>query len=246
MILKSFSNLYITIALNLMKIAKYFPLLVASLLMLFGCSKDDPQPIPELNIKEATITFNENVKFGVPHFSNIVWSSSDEFVGIVNQFGTFSAIHVGEAIVTAKVDGHTLTAKVVVEPSVTSIVEPLLNFGGSAQSIKDYEKRSLYIENSAYLIYLGRGDHEDSITYFTFNEKMTAASIHFNRGQDIIQDAVKFLTERYHYVGRTDNGRIYYESKDRSYRIFITSQHAHYTKDPYPGSSVTKEVSMEW
>ncbi|MCL7987754.1 Ig-like domain-containing protein [Sphingobacterium sp. lm-10] len=202
----------------------------------FGCSKDDPKPIPELNITEATIKFDEDVKFGVANFSNVEWSSSDEFVGGINIYGIFSGRHVGEATVTALVDGYTLTAKVVVEPSVTSFEEPLINFGADVQTIKDHEKRNAYIENSAYIIYNGRGTHENHLTYYTFNGQMTGAIITFNNGQSIIQDAVKFYTERYRYLGRLENGRIYYESADGSYRVFIGQNYASYTKDPYPGT----------
>ena len=206
----------------------------------FGCSKDDPKLIPELNITEATLKYDQDVHFRVPNFSNVTWSSSNEFVGTVDKSGKFTAHHIGETTVTATVDGHALTASVVVEPYIANIVEPLINFGGSVQSVKDYEKRELYIDYDYNLVYFGQGDLESTVDYYFSNGSVTSASIHFKRGENIMQNAIKFYEERYFYIRTIDYGVTFFESADRSYSVIFTRENAIYTNGPIPGSTVIK------
>lgn len=218
---------------NFLKVSIYLSLY----LFIVACSKDDPQPIPALSRTEAALKYDEDVQFRVPNFSNVTWSSSDEFVGTVDESGKFTAHHVGEATITAEVDGQTLTASVVVEPYVTGIVEPSVNFGGSVQSIKEYEKREIFSENNAFLIYYGQGDLENTVGYITYQGVMIGAHINLKFEHSVIQSAMTFYRERYNYLGKLENGREYFESKDGLYRVFITNEYAYYTKDPFPGST---------
>lgn len=215
---------------NLLKISTYLFLCIS----IVACSKDDPQPVPALSRSEAAIKYDEDVQFRVPNFSNVTWSSSDEFVGTIDESGKFTAHHVGESTVKAEVDGQTLTASVVVEPYVTDIVEPSVNFGGSVHSIKEFEKREIFSENNVYLIYYGQGDLENTVGYFTYQGVMTGAHINFKFEHSVIQSAMTFYRERYSYLGKLENGREYFDSKDGLYRVFITNEYAYYTNDPAP------------
>ncbi|PVH25147.1 Ig-like domain-containing protein [Sphingobacterium corticibacter] len=227
---------------NFLKISTYLFLCIS----IVACSKDDPQPVPALSRSEAVIKYDEDVQFRVPNFSDVTWFSSDEFVGTVDESGKFTAQHIGEATITAEVDGKTLIARVVVEPYVTSMVEPYVNFGGSVQSIKEYEKREIFSENNTFLVYYGQGDLENTVGYITYQGVMTGAHINLKFEHSVIQSAMTFYKERYNYLGKVENGREYFESKDGLYRVFISNEYAYYTKDLFPGSTVIKEVSMEW
>ncbi|PVH26986.1 Ig-like domain-containing protein [Sphingobacterium corticibacter] len=229
---------------NFLKLSTYLFLCLS----FFACSKDDPQPVPALSRTEAALKYDEDVQFRVPNFSNVTWSSSDEFVGTVDESGKFTAHHVGEAKITATVDGQTLTATVVVEPYVTGIVEPYLNFGGSVQSIMEYEKRE-YLEDisTVYTVFRGQGDLEKYVGYLTAQGIMVSANIEFIFNLNVIQNVMLFYKERYNYLGKGYNDRDYFESKDGSYRVFISGgDNAYYTQDPFLASTIIEEVNVPW
>lgn len=202
-----------------MKKLLFITLLAAGILS--GCSKSE-SPSVQINQKEVKLKFDGSFDFKIDNASNVEWSSSDEFVGKVSADGKFKAGHIGETTITGKVGSNTVSAKVVVEPYITDIVEPYQGFGSSKASIKAFEKRVLYFENNDGIIYTGQGNKEKQVFYLLESSKLKSSSLIFNANfTDIASVLTKFYGERYNVVG-TDSGVIFFQSKDKKTIIGIS------------------------
>lgn len=189
---------------------------------LVGCSKSDgPNPEFKINQKEVKLNFDGSFDFKVENASNVSWSSSDEFVGTVASDGKFKAKHIGEATITGVADGKSVSAKVIVEPYVTDIIEPLITFGASKANVKSFEKRALQNETSTGLLYNGQGNKEKQVVYVFENSLLKSPALTFNANfNDIGSVLAKFYSERYTVIGAED-GVIYFESKDKKSAVAI-------------------------
>ncbi|QQT44890.1 Uncharacterised protein [Sphingobacterium multivorum] len=200
---------------------KYLFVALLATIGLGGCSKSD-SPSMQINQKEVKLKFDGSFDFKIDNASSVEWSSSDEFVGKVGSDGKFKAAHIGEATVTGKVSGNTVSAKVIVEPYVTDIVEPTVEFGASKATVKSFEKRSLFFENSDGIIYTGQGNKEKQVFYVFGNSKLSSSSLIFNTNfTDIGSILAKFYGERHQVLG-TDSGTIFFQSKDKKTIIGIS------------------------
>ena len=110
------------------KCLKLLTLVLCALLTFTGCGSrdenDDPQPALssssiELRLGETSVLAVENYR------GDVIWSSSDDAIASVSQRGEISANSLGNAAVTAKIDGDKSMSCVVSvkkgESSVTSI-----------------------------------------------------------------------------------------------------------------------------
>lgn len=186
-----------------------------------SCSKSE-SPKMSINQSEVKLKFDGTFDFKVENASAAEWSSSDEFVGKVGSDGKFKAGHIGETTVTAKVGENRISAKVIVEPYITDIVEPYAEFGSSKASVKSFEKRSLLIDNGDGVIYNGQGNKEKQIFYLFENSFLKSSSLIFNVNfTDISSVLAKFYGERYNVVG-TDSGVIFFQSKDKKKAVGIS------------------------
>lgn len=108
----------------------FLTMLVAVTGMLVSCSDDDApgQEKLELNIDQAlslivgetkgiSLTIEPQGKY------DIIWSSSDESIATVDKEGKVTAVAVGEAVVTAKVNSYTASCKVSVAAKPVESVE---------------------------------------------------------------------------------------------------------------------------
>ena len=113
---------------TLKKCLKLLTLVLCALLTFTGCGSrdenDDPQPALssssiELRLGETSVLTVENYR------GDVIWSSSDDAIASVSQTGEISANALGNAAVTAKIDGDKSMSCVVSvkkgESSVTSI-----------------------------------------------------------------------------------------------------------------------------
>lgn len=200
---------------------KKFLVLLVAIATLVGCGKDGVESTHEINRSQVTLKYDQSFDFSVSNVSNLDWSSSDEYVGVVSSNGAFTAKHIGETTVTARSGGQSFTAAVIVEPYIIGILEPLYGQQISKGDVKAFESRRLDLETTTSLaytdlsisllddvLYLWQDRGTWNGTYATFQRSFTS------------QDAETFYGERYIYILNNDIGS-FYKTKDNKTAIRI-------------------------
>ena len=218
-------------------------LMLVSVGILAGCGKDSAEPKIAINQNEVKLKFDQDFSFKIENSSEVKWSSSDSFVGEIDANGVFEAKHIGESIITGDVNGEKLTAKVIVEPYVTDIIEPFLEFGASKAEIKNFEKRNLEAETASAMMYEGQGENEDYVFYSMNPTKLQGSIISFNISSSIATILGRFYGERYSYIG-TDDEILYFQSKDKNYVIGISDDDTFGLNAAYFPNSDSKAVAV--
>lgn len=192
---------------------KQLLILFVAVATLTGCSKDKDSL--QMNQNEVKLKYDGTFDFKINGANDISWSSSDEFVGTISNDGKFKAIHIGETVITGKVNGAIVNAKVVVEPKVTEITEPLYGDGVTATKIMEYEKREFLTgTSSGSLGFKGGSKYENMIMYLFENSKLTGSVIGFTTSHsDASSKITDFIMERYEPYTKIDN-TLFFKSKD--------------------------------
>lgn len=92
--------------------------------MLVSCGeKAAPAPDAAISASSLEMTLGEKASLTVENYSgNVIWSSSDEKIASVSSSGEVSALSIGNAAVTAKIDGDVTMSSVVSVKAGTSSV----------------------------------------------------------------------------------------------------------------------------
>lgn len=203
-----------------------FVCLVVVTIGILGCNEKNAEPKLELANKEITLFYDQayqiELKRGevtVP-FNEVTRSSSDEFVGRINEDGLFEAAHIGEAVVTLTHGGDVVKLKVNVQPRQTFLKEPKLPFGGDKIAIKQFETRSLQIENAAELFFKGENADINSVIYQFNNNTYRSATVTFPNSSLLLSRIGEFYAERYTYVGQL-NGFDSFVNKENTMTIML-------------------------
>ncbi len=177
-----------------------------------ACGKDNKEPTAALNQTEITLHYDEEFQFEVKKgdqtvpFTSLTTSSSDEVVGNINGSGLFEANRIGETTIKIVGDGINLSAKVTVEPYQNLFAEPVINFNGTKQDIKNAEKRSLSTETATALLYTGENSNIEEVFYsFGSNGRLNGAISLFPMNISLAEKIAVFYIERYEYIGTSDN-----------------------------------------
>lgn len=187
---------------------KYFTILFTFIvLILAGCSKDkNNDPVYEINSTTLTTNYDKEFQFSIEgNPENIVWSSSDENVGTIDNTGLFKANKIGSTTITAKIGTASVKSEVTVESYGELFKEPYTDYGSNKASIKSKESRSLKAEISTALLYEGENNIVKDLLYLFENDKMQAASINFSYSSSIASQVGQFYGERYTYLGFDDD-----------------------------------------
>lgn len=177
-----------------------------------GCSKSETaKPKLSLNATEVKLNYDEEFQFvlkrgeEVISFSSVTTSSTDEFVGRVNNSGVFEAQHVGETDITLVHEGESIKAKIIVEPIYTFFQEPFNEFGKGKSQIKSLEKRRLLFEDTNGLIYSGENNRVEYIGYLFENNRLKGSIVDFKNSRIYVNDIMYFYDERYTFEGEEDD-----------------------------------------
>ncbi|MCL7987753.1 Ig-like domain-containing protein [Sphingobacterium sp. lm-10] len=209
---------------------------VISLLFLcFACSKDE---LSTINESEVRLNYDEEFLFSVGNASNVEWSSSDEFVGVIEQDGKFSAKHIGETDITAKVGQHIVTAKVIVDPYITDIIVPVLKFGVHSETIKSEETRAFISEDASQIRFYGQGSRESRVYYNLRRGVVDNSVMHFDYSQSIFNILLIFLGERYELLEVTP-ARLTYVNKEKTIGVNVTGSSSSGIRATWVPSSYT-------
>ncbi len=206
---------------NIMKYNLQFKVLALVALLFIGCSKSE-ETTSAINQSEVKLKFDQEFAFALSNAGSVQWASSDPFVGTIDNSGKFTAQHIGETTITATSSGRNVTAKVIVEPYITDIVEPHFNYGANKNAIKTLEKRNLKNESSTDLLYQGQGQKENEVYYSFPGGSLDGSILTFRSYSSLATDLARFYGERYNYYGSTDDA-VFFESKDEKTVIGISA-----------------------
>lgn len=205
-----------------------------ALTICIGCGKSDP-PL-SINQTEVTLRYQEEFLFAIKNAVIVEWTSSDEFVGKIESDGTFKARHIGETTITGKSQGKTFTAHIVVEPTITGVAEPFLQFGKRKPDIKDFEMRQLADETPQTLFYTEPSTYTWGARYIFEDDLLAKVDLLWNFSK--IEESAIFYAERYELVS-TSNNITYFRDRSGGTVVQLTSDSSLGVTASYSANSTT-------
>ena len=183
--------------------------------------KSDPKPEKYVLSKTSLTTkYDEYYKFVITQGSltidpsNIKFTSSNPKTGTIGLEGLFDAKRVGDTKITAVIGETTLTADVTVTPYSTLCTEPILSFGALISDVKSKETRVLSSQNLEELVYAGENSKIRHVMYLFESGRLEASVLLLADNNLIVEESVKFLSERYTYLGKTNNNVYVFENEN--------------------------------
>jgi hypothetical protein len=184
-------------------------LLLLPALLFAACKKDD-KPAPSISSETVELNFDKEHQFSIKEGSNdysasgLTWTSSDLSVGTITASGLFKAKKIGKTTIKAEGNGISLTSEVTVKPYSTLCKEPAYTFGISINAVKALETRSLLSQTVTGLNYAGENAKVRNILYAFENGLLVSSALLIADNQASVEEAVKFLAERYTYQGESE------------------------------------------
>lgn len=202
-----------------------FPLAVAfaATLCFSSCSEDEKDE-PTITPKSLSLTAGQTETLTYSG-GQCTWTSDEPLIATV---GTSTGKVTAERIGTTLIRANEATCEVTVEPQYTAIVEPLMDWNASQNSIiskmsKSYAGYELFEQTSNLLSYYDSNNSQIVFMYlYSFeNSKMTASSFAF-LGENNTDYMTSFLGERYVAVSvDEENAMVYCLSIDQRTLVAI-------------------------
>lgn len=167
-----------------------------------GCSKDDDTSI-KINQSDVRLKFDEEFSFTINGADDAEWSSSDHFVGTIDNSGQFKASHIGETTITAKIGDQEFTTQVVVDPYIETVNLPYLEFGKTKADVKKFEARELVEESDLGLYFEEPNEFIRGAVYTFADDLLVSGGLLWVN--DKSEECIKYYLERFHYAGEDDD-----------------------------------------
>lgn len=165
-------------------------------LVMWACGDDNEEPEVTLDQTTASIEYGKTLTLTASE-KNCVWASSNEFVASVNDKGEVTALHAGEAEITATKGDGSAKCKIVVTTTNDNFTMPILDWGASIDDIKGkVSGLELALEDSVTLGYSTNGTFPMYIYGFESN-KLAASTLTVSSKMDEDDDLMGFLEQRY-------------------------------------------------
>lgn len=201
-------------------------LLIFASVAFVGCSKDDKKLLPEkpllsINEKSVTLFYDESFQIEVKKENNVIsnssliFSSSDENVGMVSASGLFEANKLGETTITVTGEGQTMEVEITVKSYGVMFEEPVVDFSSTRDGIKRKEKRKLSAETAGALLYEGENANIEGLFYTFKNNKLSSALVIFAQRAALVERLGVFYGERYEYAGASDDLLLFRDDKNK-------------------------------
>jgi len=182
-----------------------------TIFLLLACGKSD---LPfMINQSEVKLHYEDTFIFSIRNTKDVEWSSSDPFVGTIGKDGKFEAHHIGETTITGKTQGQAVTAEVIVEPIVTEVVEPYMQFEKRKADVKKFEKRQLNNETPTVLFYTETSTYTWGANYLFKDNLFTSVSLLWNDAR--IEEGATFYAERYQLINERDDVHYFMDKSNR-------------------------------
>ncbi len=198
---------------------KHLLTLLMPVLLLLSCSKNDDKPKTSIDQDKVSLNYDQTHQFelrtGGTKLDNVKvnWSSSDQLVGTINSAGLFSAKRIGTTTIKATANGESFTSEITVVPYSQLCVEPVIEFGTSLTNVKAKEKRVLLAQNTAELVYKGENAKVQNIFYIFNNGGLESSALILSPTSAVVEETVKFFSERYEFVGEFEEVFYFQDSK---------------------------------
>lgn len=181
---------------------KLFSLLLIFVIFL-GCKEEIEYTLSPTSVSiNATDTYDLKV---LPASDNWTFNTDNKWIATVSTQGVITANRVGTTNIVVKNSDNNYLAKckVTVLPNYSMYKDPYLTFGVSKSTVKSYEKRSLYSENTDNLIFNGENATLTNLVYSFESSKLTGVGSLVPTTYSSLMGS--FLAERYIYVGESDD-----------------------------------------
>lgn len=184
--------------------------LIVPMLVFTGCGGDDEpdKPIPlQFENEELEVVFKS---IGYVYTNkDCAYTSENADIATVDASGKVSGVGVGETYIVARAGSETARCKVVVSYQWGVFDEPILDFGKTADEIKQIEKHELVVDNVQYVTVtdIGRALYYNAKTYngieyqyhynFIDREGKTMFEIRVNYPEELSAEILLMMNERY-------------------------------------------------
>lgn len=172
--------------------------LLASVLLVPGCSKDDDGDPISLKETEKTLYHDNEYQIEAESKSGITYSSEDEYHANVSASGLVTAMFVGETNIVLKNNEEQKKVKIIVKPVSNLYPEPDVDFGATKSQIKAKFGTPVYETSTAMLIEDYSNAAPDLMFLFDESGKMISYAVMVKSIYSEI--LAEFLTERYKVV----------------------------------------------
>lgn len=177
-------------------------LIIASLLCLSSCSKDEDEMTISTDYVEIYVEDTYSLTCSK---KDVTWTTDNKLIASVTD-GLIKGIHVGETMIHVE----DLTCRVKVKPKYNMFTEPSKNFGASMTTIKNYMSGyTLRSEGSDYITYYGKGKTlvysylfkagKMEMSAFTVDVTDCVDLVHFLEERYLLMDAKKMSNSNYQY-----------------------------------------------
>lgn len=202
-----------------------FPLVLAfaATLCFSSCSEDDKDE-PSITPKSLSLTAGQTETLTYSGGS-CTWTSDEPLIASV---GTTTGKVTAERVGTTLIRANEATCEVTVEPQYTAIVEPLMNWNASQNSVistmsKSYTEYELLQQTSTQISYYDPTANRKVFMYIYLfeNNKMTASSF-ATMGSNNSDYMTEYLIERYVPIDvDEENAMVYCMSIDQKTLVLI-------------------------
>lgn len=206
-----------------------------------GCVKKD-EIITEFFISPQTaqIGAGDSILLTININKNPQWSSSNEFVGEINENGLFIALRVGKTKIKAEYLDFSNEIEIVVLPKASDVTEPLLIFGENQEKIKELKSRTLVREIPGILTYAEDSPFVKQVIYIFNRRKYQYSIVHFKDLTKLqIEHLLMFYNEHYEFLGSRNND-LYFTDQKRNVLVAISDN-----ENPSARYTVYEEVNTK-
>lgn len=142
----------------------------------------------------------------------LTWTSENEKVAKVDQFGLVSGNNIGETNIKVKTtDGRfEASCKVTVTPKTILFKLPVIELGKDRSFVKASESRVLRLEKKESLLYFGNSEYELGVLYLLAHEILYNIIVFIEYKAWLVDMANTYLDERFDYAGYNETEKATY------------------------------------
>lgn len=142
----------------------------------------------------------------------LIWTSENEKVATVNQFGLVSGNNIGETNIRVKTtDGKfEATCNVKVTPKTVLFKLPVIELGKTRSYVKASESRVLRLEKEESLLYFGDNENELGVFYLLAHDILYSTIVVIENKPWLLDMANTYLDERFDYAGYNETEKATY------------------------------------
>ncbi len=168
----------------------------------------------EFELNETSVTLNHGDKYtiGYENGSNLVFTSDNPYVAMIDEGGVVTANFVGEATINVSASEGEQSLKVTVAPLYTTYEEPCLDFSMTKSEVKDMYKDSylgVSVDGNS-LFFDGEGSYAYQYSFIDGELQSVYVWCQYTS----LEKVLVFLDERYPYVDESEGVYIYTNALD--------------------------------